>query len=69
MHGDNQDIIIFAKNLYFRERSKHIDICYYYIRDLVKKKKFIIEFIPTTEIPANRLTKPLARVTFEYFRD
>ncbi len=33
---DNQGAIVLAKNPYLYERSKYIDISYYYIRDLKK---------------------------------
>jgi hypothetical protein len=68
MHGDNQDTITLAKNPYFHERSKHINVYYYYIWDLAEKKKFTIEYIPIVEIPADKLTKLLARVAFKRFR-
>ncbi len=50
------------------ERSKYIDISYYYIRDLKKQKKIKIIYVLTTEIVANRFTKPLKRIIFEKFK-
>ena len=38
--ADNQNIIILTKNPYFHEQSKYINICYYYIQDLAKKKTY-----------------------------
>jgi len=38
IRGDNQEAIALAKNLYLTERSKYIDILYYLIRDLQKRK-------------------------------
>ena len=35
---DNQGAIALAKNPYLTEYSKHIDIIYYYIRDLQEQK-------------------------------
>jgi hypothetical protein len=37
-HCDNQSCIKLIKNLVFHDRSKHIDMRYHYIRDLVKIK-------------------------------
>jgi hypothetical protein len=65
---DNQGALALVKNPHIHKRSKYIDVCYYYICDLAKKKKLVIKYVPTTEIPANGLTKPLARITFKRFR-
>ncbi len=47
MLGDNQESLALTKNPYLYERLKHIDIVYYYIRDLVKKRKAFVEYILT----------------------
>lgn len=68
MRGDNQSAIALAKNPHLHERSKHIDVCYHYIRDLDEKGMLKIKYISTSEMPADGLTKPLARVAFERFK-
>ena len=68
IHRDNQGALTLVKNPYLYERSKHIDVYYYYICDLAEKKKLEIEYIPIAEMPANRLTKPLAWIMFGRFR-
>ncbi|KAI1002678.1 hypothetical protein K3495_g5524 [Podosphaera aphanis] len=68
MRGDNQEAIALTKNPHLHERSKNIDICYHYIRDLVEKGKLDVEYVPTSGMPADRFTKPLARIAFELFR-
>ncbi len=68
MLGDNQGVIILTKNVYLNERSKHVDICYYFIRDLAKKGDLRVDYIPTAEIVADGITKPLARIVFERFK-
>jgi hypothetical protein len=65
---DNQGALALVKNPYIHKRLKYIDVCYHYIRDLAKKKKLAIKYVPTIEMPANRLTKPLARVAFKRFK-
>ena len=69
MLGDNQGALALTKNLHLYERSKHIDIYYYYVRDLVKRGKAFVEYILTNEMTANRMTKPLQRVAFKRFKD
>ena len=68
MRGDNQGALALVKNPHLHERSKHIDVCYHYIRDLAEKKRLEIKYVPTAEMPADGLTKPLARIAFERFR-
>ena len=56
------------KNPHLHKRSKHINICYHFIRDLAKQKKLQISYIPTDEMVADGMTKPLQRVAFERFK-
>ncbi|KHJ33851.1 putative effector [Erysiphe necator] len=69
MRGDIQGAIALVKNPQLHERSKHIDVCYHHIRDLSEKGKLKIEYIPTADIPADGLTKPLTRIAFERFKN
>ena len=55
-------------NLVFHDKSKHIDIRYHFIRDMVQKGVVELQYIPTDDQTADVLTKPLPRVKFEYFR-
>ena len=58
-----------TENLVFHNKSKHIKIKYHYNQDMVQKGVVKLKYVPTKEQVANVLTKPLARVKFEYFRD
>jgi hypothetical protein len=68
LYGDNQGPIALTKTPHLQERSKHIDICYHFIRDLVEKGFVEVEYVPTVEMVADGLTKPLERVAFERFK-
>jgi len=61
VNADNQGSIALPKNPVFHDRSKHIDIQYHYTRNLVEEKKVRIEYIPTSDMPADLLTKSLPR--------
>ena len=50
-------------------RSKHIDIRYHYIREVVASGKVALFFIEGSENPADLFTKNLGHVKFEKFRD
>jgi hypothetical protein len=53
----------------FHERSKHIEIKYYFIRDKVQEGELNLEYIPIDEQTADILTKPLSRIKVAYFRE
>jgi hypothetical protein len=66
---DNQSCIKMTENPVFHYRSKHIEIHYHYIRDMVQRGAFKLQYISTDEQVADVLTKPLSRITLKYFRD
>jgi hypothetical protein len=43
------------------ERTKHIDICHYFLRDTYQKGRLRIKYLPTNEMTADILTKALPR--------
>ena len=53
----------------FHDKSKHIEIKYHYIRDMVQRGAVKLLYVATEEQIADVLTKPLARLKFEYFRE
>ena len=57
-----------SENPVFHDKSKHIDLKYHYIRDMVQKGAVRLQYIPTDQI-AYILTKPLSKQKFEHFRD
>jgi hypothetical protein len=59
MLGDNQGAITLAENPHLYKRSKHINIIYHYIQDLVEQGKILITYVPTSDIVADGMTKPL----------
>jgi hypothetical protein len=66
---DNQSCIKITKNPVFHDKSKHIEIWYHYIRDMVQRGTVNLQYVGTNEQVVDVLTKPLSRVKFEYFRD
>ena len=57
------------ENPVFHDRSKHIEICYYFIRDMVHRGALKLQYISTDEQFVDVLTKPLSHVKFEHFQD
>ena len=69
MHFDNQSYVNLSKNPLFHDKSKHIEIKYHYIRDMVERGAVKLQYFAMEEQIADVLMKPLARVKFEYFRE
>ena len=65
IYQDNQGAIALAKNPVFHQRTKHIDIRYHFVREMLEDKEIEICFTPTSEMHADFLTKNLPRPKFE----
>ncbi|CAL1382362.1 unnamed protein product [Linum trigynum] len=65
---DNTSAINIAKNPIQHSRTKHIDIRFHFIRELVESNIIRLEFIPTQFQWADIFTKPLAAEPFSLIR-
>ena len=65
---DNQSAIKVAKKPEHHGRMKHLDMCYYWLRDEVEKKVIAVDYCPTNAMPADILTKPLDVQRVEHCR-
>lgn len=66
---DNQSAINFAKGNSVNSHTRHIDIKYHFVRDLIKFQNLKLEYIPTVDNAADLLTKALPRQKNQVFRD
>ena len=69
IHCENQSCVKLLENSVFHEKSKHIEIKYHYIGDIVQRGEVKLQYVAMDEQIVDVLTKPLARVKFEYFRE
>ena len=65
--ADNQSALKLAQNPVHHPKSKHIDIQYHKVRELVEKGEVKLDYIPTSDMVADGLTKPLEKVKFQMF--
>ena len=66
---DNHSCIKMTENPVFHDKSKHIKIRYFDIRDMVQKGAIKLQYVSIDEKVVDVLTEPLSRVKFEYFHD
>jgi hypothetical protein len=67
IYGDNQSSLALAENPEFHQRTKHIDIKYHFIRQQVEKGTIHLSYIPTADMVADGMTKPLTAVKHARF--
>ncbi|KAI5116504.1 hypothetical protein M0805_000605 [Coniferiporia weirii] len=65
---DNQSAIQVANNPEHHGRMKHLDLCFYWLRDQVEAGKLCLVHLRTAEMPADLLTKSLGRNKVQDFR-
>ena len=66
--GDNQGSIFISSNPITEKRSKHIDIQYHYICEVIARKLTEVYFIDGDNNPVDLLTKNLGIIKFKKFR-
>ncbi|GJT56509.1 retrovirus-related pol polyprotein from transposon TNT 1-94 [Tanacetum coccineum] len=62
MHSDSQSAIHLAKNQVYHARTKHIDVRYHFIREILEEGGVRIQKIHTSKNPADMLTKVVAEI-------
>ena len=66
---DNQSAIFLTKDQMFHERTKHIDVRYHFVRDIIARGDIVVSKISTHENPADMMTKSLPITKFEHCLD
>ena len=69
LYVDNQSAIKISENDTEHDRTKHIDIRYYFIRDLITNGEIKLHWVSTAEQLADIFTKPLGGTIFTNLRD
>ena len=65
---DNQSAIKLANNPVNHQRSKHIDVRYHFIRDIVSKGEMKLYYVHTSENVADMFTKPVSNQKLNQFQ-
>ncbi|GAB2268299.1 hypothetical protein Dimus_038706 [Dionaea muscipula] len=68
IHVDNQSAIAIAKNPVYHDRSKHIDVRFYFLREAIAQKEVELSFVRTHAQVADVFTKALSFAMFSRCR-
>ena len=66
IHSDSQSAIYLAKNPTFHARTKHIDVQYHFVRDMVQDDKVKLEKVETLVNVVDALTNPMNTKKFKW---
>ena len=68
LHVDNQSAIILANSKnQFHTHTKHINICYHFIKFCIEDDSINLIYCPTEDMIADIFTKSLPVIKFKYF--
>ena len=69
VHYDSMNVIYLAKNQVYHARTKHIDVKYHFVRDVLKDEDIEVKKIHTKDNPADMLTKVVLGVKFSHYKN
>ena len=68
-HSDSQSAIMLAKNPVFHAKTKHIEVKYHFLRQVLEDKRLELVKVHTYHNPADFLTKSLPSDKFAHCRE
>ena len=66
---DSQSAIFLAKNPAYHSKTKHIDVQYHFVRDMVEAKRVLLVKVDTLKNVADALTKSVSTQKFSWCRE
>eukprot|EP00253_Pinus_taeda_P007505 PITA_07505 len=69
IHCDSQSSIFLAKNPAYHSKTKHIDVQYHFVRDMIEEKKVFLVKVGTLKNTADALTKSVSSEKFSWCRE
>lgn len=67
VYCNNQSAIELSKNAVFHKRSKHVDISFHFIRELVEKRDIVVKYLRTDSMIVDILTKSLPKTKHDKY--
>ncbi|MCO5583240.1 hypothetical protein L7F22_037149 [Adiantum nelumboides] len=69
LHCDSQSVIQLARNLVFHAKTKHVDVRYHFIREVLEDKRLQLVKVHTDDNLADLLTKNLSSERFTHCKE
>ena len=69
LHYDSQSVIFLAKNQVYHARTKHINVRFHKIKELVSSSELLLEKIHTSGNAVDMLTKFVTTEKFKHYLD
>jgi hypothetical protein len=66
---DSQSAIFMAKSPTYHSKTKHIDVQYHFVRDMVEINKVLLEKVDMLENIVDSLTKSVSVMKFSWCRE
>ncbi|RVW62876.1 Retrovirus-related Pol polyprotein from transposon TNT 1-94 [Vitis vinifera] len=66
---DSQSDIFLTKNQMFHQMTKHIDVRYHFVHDIIARGDIVVPKVITHDNPTDMMTKILLVAKFEHFLD
>ena len=67
LFSNSKSAIALAQDGHYHAHTKHIDICYHFIRYIIKAEAIKLIYCPTDQMTADTLTKVLSNVKVKNF--
>jgi len=68
VHGDNEGALKLAESEEYHRRTKHIDVRFRFLREVVENGSLQLEYVSTDDKVSDALTKALFGQRFEHLR-
>ena len=66
---DSQSAMDFSKNATYHARTKHVDVRYLLIREIIEKNLMKLEKIHTNKNPSDMMTKVMSKEKLELYSE
>ena len=64
IYCDSMEVLAYAKDPKYHGKTKHIQIKYHFVRDMITQNEVVLRHILTSKMVADPFTKPIARDAF-----
>ena len=61
VYRDNMTALTDAKDPKYHGKTKHIQIIYHFVKDMIMQNEVVLKHLPTNEMVVNPFTKPMVK--------